>query len=967
MRVAAQQSIGWYHGDYVFVPLGWRRYFFTFEGGNTMDYGKTLHLPETDFPMRGNLPKREPDMIKFWQENKIYEKRLKKRQGCKKFILHDGPPYANGKLHIGHALNKCLKDFILKYKTQTGHYTKYIPGWDTHGLPIEHAVIKDTGLNRHEIAPLDLRAKCREYALQNVDMQRKDFIRFGVLGDWEHPYLTLQKPVEVAQIGVFGEMAKKGYIYKGLKTVYWCPHCETALAEAEIEYKDDKSFSIYVKFKSVDLNCHMPKGADPEKVFALIWTTTPWTIPCNVAISANEEFDYVWVRVGDEYLLMAKDLVEPTMKAGKVEDYEVLPDVMKGKQLEGLVFQHPLYADRKVPVILGDHVTLEAGTGLVHTAPDHGEDDFNVCMKYAAWGLKPLGTVDGTGRYTDKVPGFEGQFVFDSNVPVIKKLAEINALFAKSTFRHQYPHCWRCKQPIIYRATEQWFASVDGFRQEALDAIDKVRWIPSWGHDRIYNMIRDRGDWCISRQRVWGVPIPIFYCKNCGEHIINDETISHLQKMFAEEGSNTWWMHDVKELLPEGYKCPHCGGTEFRKEEDTMDVWFDSGCTHQGVMKNDPDSGYPVDMYLEGSDQHRGWFNSSLLTSVAINGIAPYRQVLTHGFTVDGEGRKMSKSVGNTVAPQEVIEKYGADVMRLWVASADYQGDIRLSPKILKQLSDVYRKIRNTFRYLLGNLADYNPATDAVDYEDMSELDKWALLRMEQVLETVTDAYENYQFHVMYHAIHNFCTVDLSAIYLDIIKDRLYTEKADAKIRRSAQTAMYQILDTLVKILAPVLSFTTEEVWQNMPAVEGKEESVLLTDWPEKHPEYLNADMEKRWNTLLSYRSDFMRALEVARKDHKIGHPLDAAVTIYADGEDYDFLSQWQKRLATLLIVSEVTLVKGDAPADAMAGEHHADTKVVVEPSSHEKCERCWKHDASVGSDPDHPTVCARCAAVLKK
>ena len=932
-----------------------------------MDYGKTLHLPETDFPMRGNLPKREPDMIKFWQENKIYEKRLKKRQGCKKFILHDGPPYANGKLHIGHALNKCLKDFILKYKTQTGHYTKYIPGWDTHGLPIEHAVIKDTGLNRHEIAPLDLRAKCREYALQNVDMQRKDFIRFGVLGDWEHPYLTLQKPVEVAQIGVFGEMAKKGYIYKGLKTVYWCPHCETALAEAEIEYKDDKSFSIYVKFKSVDLNCHMPKGADPEKVFALIWTTTPWTIPCNVAISANEEFDYVWVRIGDEYLLMAKNLVEPTMKAGKVEDYEVLPDVMKGKQLEGLVFQHPLYADRKVPIILGDHVTLEAGTGLVHTAPDHGEDDFNVCMKYAAWGLKPLGTVDGTGCYTDKVPGFEGQFVFDSNVPVIKKLAEINALFAKSTFRHQYPHCWRCKQPIIYRATEQWFASVDGFRQEALDAIDKVRWIPSWGHDRIYNMIRDRGDWCISRQRVWGVPIPIFYCKNCGEHIINDETITHLQKMFAEEGSNTWWMHDVKELLPEGYKCPHCGGTEFRKEEDTMDVWFDSGCTHQGVMKNDPDSGYPVDMYLEGSDQHRGWFNSSLLTSVAINGIAPYRQVLTHGFTVDGEGRKMSKSVGNTVAPQEVIEKYGADVMRLWVASADYQGDIRLSPKILKQLSDVYRKIRNTFRYLLGNLADYNPATDAVAYENMSELDKWALMRMEQVLETVTDAYENYQIHVMYHAIHNFCTVDLSAIYLDIIKDRLYTEKADAKIRRSAQTAMYHILDTLVKILAPVLSFTTEEVWQNMPAVEGKEESVLLTDWPEKYPEYLDADMEKRWNTLLSYRSDFMRALEVARKDHKIGHPLDAAVTIYADGEDYDFLSQWQKRLATLLIVSEVNLVKGDAPADAMAGEHHADTKVVVEPSSHEKCERCWKHDASVGSDPDHPTLCARCAAVLKE
>ena len=935
-----------------------------------MDYGKTLHLPETEFPMRGNLPKREPDMLAFWTENKIYEKRLEKRKGCKKFILHDGPPYANGKLHIGHALNKVLKDIILKYKTQTGHYTKYIPGWDTHGLPIEHAVIKATGLNRHEIAPLDLRAKCREYALENVEMQKKDFIRFGVLGDWEHPYLTLQKPVEVAQIGVFGEMAKKGYIYKGLKTVYWCPHCETALADAEIEYKDDKSFSLYVRYPAHDLGndkgSHMPAGADPEKVSALIWTTTPWTVPTIMCLCVGPDIDYVWVKVGDQYMLMAKELVASAMAAGKVEDYEVLPDVMKGSQLEGLAFQHPFYPDRKLPVVCGDHVTLESGTGVVHTAPDHGEDDFNVCKKYAAWGLKPMGTTDSRGCYTKVIPDYQGMFVFDANVPILKRLAEEGWLFAKASMRHQYPHCWRCKEPILYRATEQWFASVDGFRQEALDAIDKVRWIPAWGHDRIYNMIRDRGDWCISRQRVWGVPIPIFYCKDCGEHIINDETIQHLQEMFAKEGSNTWWMHDVKELLPEGYKCPHCGGTEFTKETDTMDVWFDSGCTHQGVMKNDPDSGYPVDMYLEGSDQHRGWFNSSLLTSVAINGIAPYRQVLTHGFTVDGEGRKMSKSVGNTVAPQEVIDQYGADVMRLWVSSADYQGDIRLSPKILKQLSDVYRKIRNTFRYLLGNLADFNPETDAVAYENMTELDKWALLRLEQVFETVTDAYENYQFHVMYHAIHNFCTVDLSAIYLDIIKDRLYTEKTDALIRRSAQTAMYQILDTLVKIIAPVLSFTAEEVWQNMPAVTGKEESVLLTDWPQAHPEYLNADLDEHWRQLLSYRSDLMRVLENARKAHLIGHPLDAAVTIYASGEDYDFLAAVQDKLATLLIVSEVTLVQGDAPAEAEAGEDHPQMKAVVAPSASEKCERCWRHDATVGTDADHPTLCARCASVLK-
>lgn len=931
-----------------------------------MDYGKTLHLPKTDFPMRGNLPKREPDFLQFWQEHHIYEKRLKKRDGSPKFILHDGPPYANGKLHIGHALNKVLKDIILKYKTQQGYYTKYIPGWDTHGLPIEHAVIKDTGLNRHEMAPLDLRRKCRDYALARVAEQKKDFVRFGVLGDWDHPYLTLQKPIEVAQIGVFGKMAKKGYIYKGLKTVYWCPHCETALAEAEIEYKDDKSFSLYVKFKAVDLNCHMPEGADPDQTYAVIWTTTPWTIPCNEAICANKDFDYVWVKTGDEFLLMAKDLVDATMAAAKISDYEVLPTVLKGQQLEGLVFQHPFYEERKVPVILGDHVTLETGTGLVHTAPDHGEDDFNVCMKYSSWGLKPMGTVDPQGKYTHVVPDFEGMFVFDANVPVIKKLASLGALFAKSTFHHQYPHCWRCKEPIIYRATEQWFSSVDGYRQKALEAIDHVKWIPSWGRERIYNMIRDRGDWCISRQRVWGVPIPIFYCKSCGKPVINDETIAHLQKMFAKEGSDTWWMHDEKELLPEGFTCPHCGGSEFKKESDIMDVWFDSGCTHQGVLCNDPDLDYPCEMYLEGSDQHRGWFNSSLLTSVAINGYAPYKSVLTHGFTVDGEGRKMSKSVGNTVAPQEVIEKYGADVMRLWVSSADYQGDIRLSPKILKQLSDVYRKIRNTFRYLLGNLDDFDPEKDAVAYDQLTDLDKWALMRLQQVYETVTEAYENYQFHVMYHAIHNFCTVDLSAMYLDVIKDRLYTEKQDSQIRRSAQTAMYQILDTLVKIISPVLSFTAEEVWQYMPQTADKEESVLLTDWPKSHPEYVNKDLEERWTEFLSYRRDLTRVLEGARKDKKIGHALDAAVTIYVDGTDYDFLQQWQDKLATLLIVSEVKLVKGAAPADAVAGEDHPDMKVVAVPSTAPKCERCWIHSDTVGSDPDHPTVCARCASVLK-
>lgn len=931
-----------------------------------MDYGKTLHLPETEFPMRGNLPQREPDFLTFWQEHDIYHKRLEKRNGAQKFILHDGPPYANGKLHIGHALNKVLKDIILKYKTQQGFYTKYVPGWDTHGLPIEHAVIKDTGLDRHDMSPLDLRKRCHDYALVRVTEQKADFIRFGVLGDWDHPYLTLQKHIEVAQIGVFGKMAKNGYIYKGMKSVYWCPHCETALAEAEIEYKEIKSHSIYVRFKAADLGKHAPAGFDLDHAYALIWTTTPWTIPSNMAICANEAIEYVWVKVGDTAVLMAKELVGPTMEAAKVAAYEVLPGVMTGKQIEGLVFLHPFYPERRVPVILGDHVTLEAGTGLVHTAPDHGEEDFEVCKKYAAWGLGPIGTVGPDGRYTKAVPGYEGKFVLDVDVEMIKALAACGALFAKGSLRHQYAHCWRCKNPVIYRATEQWFSSVDGYRQKALEAIDKVQWIPAWGHDRIYNMIHDRGDWCISRQRVWGVPIPIFYCREHNHAVITDETVAHLQEIFAKEGSDAWWARTEKELLPEGFTCPECGCTEFRKESDIMDVWFDSGCTHQGVLKHDPELDYPCEMYLEGSDQHRGWFNSSLLTSVAINGIAPYKAVLTHGFTVDGEGRKMSKSVGNTVAPQEIIDQYGADVMRLWVSSADYQGDVRLSPKILKQLSDVYRKIRNTFRFLLGNINDFNPETDAVAYADMTEIDKWALLRLEQVFETVTEAYENYQFHVMYHTIHNFCTVDLSSIYLDVTKDRVYTEKAGSLARRSAQTAMYIILDTLVKITAPVLSFTAEEVWQFMPDVAGKEESVLLTDWPRQHKEYLDAALAARWNEFLSYRSDLTRILEGARKDRKIGHSLDAAVTIYATGEAYDFLKKWEPYLATLLIVSEAVLVEGAAPAAVAAGEEHVDMQVVVEPSRYGKCERCWTHDRTVGQDASHPTLCKRCVDALK-
>lgn len=943
-----------------------------------MDYGKTLHLPQTEFPMRGNLPKKEPKILDFWKENKIYEKRVKAHEGNKPFILHDGPPYANGLLHIGHALNKTLKDIIMRYKNMHGYYTPYTPGWDTHGLPIEHAVIKASGLNRHEMDPLELRDKCKDYALDYVGKQREQFKRFGVAADWDNPYLTLKKEFEVKQIGVFGEMANKGHIYKGLKTVYWCTHCETALAEAEIEYKDKKSFSIYVKFPYVvkEGNIALPEGVNPENAYAVIWTTTPWTIPGNVAIAANRDFVYQWVKMGEDVYLLSRDLLPQVVEAWGVEDYEILGEC-DGADLEFATFKHPM-AERTVQILLGDHVTLETGTGLVHTASAHGMEDFMMVQDYNKrlnMNIPILGYVDSEGKYIESVDEnrygdlapLAGLEIHDAEVPVIKILAHNGHLVKKSTLRHQYAHCWRCKNPVIYRATEQWFASVDGFREEALKAIDEqVEWIPSWGRERIYNMVRDRQDWCISRQRAWGVPIPIFNCEKCHEHVITPETVKSVQEAFAKEGSNAWWSHTAKELLPEGFTCPHCGHDEFTKEKDIMDVWFDSGSSWAGVLEN---KGLPVpcSMYLEGSDQHRGWFNSSLLTGVATMGKAPYNSVLTHGFVVDGKGHKMSKSVGNTVAPSDIIDVYGADVMRLWVSSADYQGDIRLSQKITKQLAEVYRKLRNTFRFLLGNLSGFNPETDQVAYEDMTELDKWALLRLEEVREKVTKAYEEYQFHVMYHAIHNFCTVDLSSIYLDILKDRMYTEKEDALVRRSAQTAIYTILNTLVRMVSPVLVFTAEEVWEYMPKMAGAEESIHLESWPEAHPEHYNAELAAKWEKLLAIRSELTKFLEVARREKTIGHSLDAKITIYADGDLYQALKAMEEKLSTFLIVSEVELVEGveNAPETAQKAEEMALAGVVVA-SEYEKCERCWIHRDSVGQDSEHPTICARCAAALK-
>ena len=928
-----------------------------------MDYSKTLNLPETEFPMRAGLPEREPEFLKYWEENKIYEKKQELHAGHKKFVLHDGPPYANGKIHMGTALNKILKDIIMKYKYAQGFDTPYVPGWDTHGMPIEHAAIKNLGLNRHELDTLVLRKECHDYALKWIDEQRTDFKRLGVLGDWDHPYITMTHDYEAVQIHVFGEMAKKGYIYKGKKAVYWCPHCETALAEAEIEYGEEKSPAIFVKMPLVKDNGMLPEAAQGKPAYIVIWTTTPWTMPANVAIALHPDFEYAWVECEGEILFMAKEMLEAVGKVCK-KDLSNIIGTCKGKDMEYAECRHPFETiDRKSLVVLADYVTLEAGTGCVHTAPGHGADDFETGVRY---NLPIICPVDGSGKLTAEAGAdFAGMFVFDANVPIIKYLAGLNRLFGKENIRHQYAHCWRCKNPIIYRATEQWFASVDGFREEALNAIaNDVQWIPSWGEARIHNMVADRHDWCISRQRVWGVPIPIFYCEDCNEHLVNDDTINAVADLFAKEGSDAWWAHSAEEILPHGTKCPKCGGTHFRKESDIMDVWFDSGSSHAAVCKTRPELAWPADMYLEGSDQHRGWFQSSLLTSVATEGKAPYRAVLTHGYVVDGEGRKMSKSVGNTVAPQEVIAQYGADIIRLWAASSDYKADIRISKEILKQLSEVYRKIRNTIRYILGNTNDFNYETDKVEFKDMLELDRWALMHMQLLKKEVSAAYESYDFHVLYHAIHNFCSVEMSSYYLDILKDRLYAYKADSFERRSAQTAMYEIMLDLVVMIAPVLSFTMEEVWQFMKKPASMPESVFMMPWPECKEEYIDEALESKWDNFIEIRSEITRVLEGARRAKTIGHSLDAKVELHATGEALAILRSVEGDLATLLIVSQAKLVEGLAGGVEATGRE--DLKVTVQAAEGEKCERCWTYSDTVGKDAEHPTVCARCAAALK-
>jgi isoleucyl-tRNA synthetase len=930
----------------------------------TDKFSVTLNLPKTDFPMRAGLPQREPDFLKFWNDIDLYHLKLKQHAGHKKYILHDGPPYANGKIHIGHAMNKILKDIINKYKYEQGYDTPYVPGWDTHGMPIEHACLKATGVDRHKLAPLELRKMCNDYAHKWIDAQREDFIRLGVIGDWENPYLTLKPSIEADQLRVFGEMAHKGYIYRGKKTVYWCPHCETALAEAEIEYADQKTPTIYAKFPLIKDKDLTPEAARGKKASVVVWTTTPWTIPANVAIAVNPDFEYAWVEYGDEVLIMAKELVGKVAAECGIEFGKIL-GTTKGRDMEYMECEHPFpeYNHRKSIVCLGDYVDLETGTGCVHTAPGHGDVDYLTGIKY---NLPILCPVDEKGCFTAEAGElFKGKFVFDSNGLVIKHLADNGALLGKKNIHHQYAHCWRCKNPVIYRASEQWFASVDGFRDQALKVINNdVQFIPSWGRQRIYNMVADRHDWCISRQRVWGVPIPIFYCEDCGKPLITPETIEYLAKIVEKEGTDAWWKHTAEELLPPGTKCAKCGGTHFRKETDIMDVWFDSGSTHRGVLTRRPELGWPADLYLEGSDQHRGWFQSSLLTSVATTGKAPYRAVLTHGYTLDGEGRKMSKSLGNTISPQDIIKDYGADIIRLWVSSVDYKGDVRISKLILKQTAEVYRKIRNTIRYILGNTYDFDYEKDKVAFADMEELDQYALMRLQQLKKYVKDAYDAYDFHLVYHAIHEFCTVDMSAFYLDIIKDRLYTSRPDDPKRRSAQTAMYEILYDLMVMLAPILSFTMEEVYQQMKKPEGAPVSVMLLEWPQMHEEYLDKDELQKWDNFLKIRGEITKILENARRDKKIGNSLDAKVDIYAEGEALEVLRRVEKNLPTLLIVSQAVLHEGLEGGEKTARQ---DLAVAVSPAEGHKCERCWTYDVTVGDDPEYPTLCHRCVEVLKK
>ena len=934
-----------------------------------MDYNQTVHLPQTDFPMRAGLPKREPELLNGKWEVETYHKLMKKNEGKPKFVLHDGPPYANGHIHIGTALNKILKDIIIRYKNMTGFQAPYVPGWDTHGLPIESAILKDKKIKRDELTDSEFRDKCRDFALNFVDIQRSEFQRLGVIGDWENPYLTLKPEFEAKQVEIFGKMAEKGYIYKGMKPVYWCPHDQTALAEAEIEYADDPCTTIFVKFPVKDDQGKLASVTDLSKTYFVIWTTTPWTIPGNYAISVNPDFDYVLLQApnGEVYIL-AEGLVESVCKAAGLDQAAcTVLATFKGSDFELMTAKHPLF-DRESVILCGDHVTLDAGTGCVHTAPGHGREDYEVGLAYKLDVYSPL---DDAGRFLPSVEFFAGLNVFEANPKVIEKLTEVGALLKTAKISHSYPHCWRCKQPVIFRATTQWFISMEknDLRKKALNAIDtKVQWIPAWGRDRIYNMIESRPDWCISRQRQWGVPIMALLCKDCGEAWNDAKWMHEMADRFAKRptGCDYWYEAPLEEIVPEGLKCPHCGGQHWEKEDDILDVWFDSGTSFAAVLESRPELSAPADLYLEGSDQHRGWFHSSLLVAEGTRNDPPYKAVLTHGYVVDGDGRKMSKSIGNVIAPQELIDKYGAEIVRLWVSSVEYREDIRISEQILGRLVDAYRRIRNTCRFILGTINDLTRA-DLLPLDQLLPLDRYALHAAAQVHDRVQDAYMTYDFHKVYHTLHNYCVTDLSAVYLDILKDRLYSSAPASKERRSAQTALYHLLCMLVRDMAPVLSFTAEEIFHHLPNdLRDDVPTVFALPPVDSKPYLLEDGVRDDWNVLLAVRGAVTRAIEPLRRDSVVGHSLDTSVTLYVADELRERLEGLHTDLRAFFIVSQLHLAPlAEAPADAVQDAEVAGLAVGVAKAAGEKCERCWIYSTELGSDPAHPTLCPRCAKVM--
>lgn len=921
------------------------------------NYNDTIHKMQTPFEMRAGLPKKEPKMLEDWEQNHVYEQMIKNNEGKPQYILHDGPPYANGNIHMGTALNKIIKDIIIRYKNMSGFQAPYVPGYDTHGLPIELKALSSLGDKKAGVSKLELRQICKEFATEHIGVMNEQFKRLGVQGDFENPYLTLRPEFEARQVEIFGEMAKKGYIYKGMKAVYWCPEDRTALAEAEIEYAEDECDSIYVRFKLTDdPNGVLAKHNIPlDKAWIVIWTTTTWTLPANVATCLNPNLEYAFVKIGDAYHIMARELVESTMKGCHIDEYEVLPETVLGSELELMQYQHP-FLDRKGLVILGDHVTLEGGTGCVHTAPGHGVEDFEVCVNHYPQ-VPVVVPVDDAGRLTAEAgEKFSGLKVWDANKVILEHIKESGHLMGVQHITHQYPHCWRCHHPIIFRATEQWFCSIDAFKEDVYKAIDSVHWQPAWGHDRMAGMVRDRSDWCISRQRVWGVPIPVFYCKKCGKYHITDASIKAVSDLFRKEGSDAWYKYDANDILPKTEVC-ECGASDWEKDPDIMDVWFDSGSTWSAVCRERPELRWPVDMYMEGADQFRGWFQSSLLTSVATQGVAPYREVLCHGWVVDAQGKQMHKSAGNGMEPSEIIRDYGADIIRLWVASSDYTVDVRAGKEIFRQLSEAYRKMRNTARFMLGNISDFDPAKDMVDDDQLFEIDRWALEACNKLTATMRDAYEHYDFSRAYHALYNFCVIDMSNFYMDVIKDRLYC--ADDHARRCAQTALYRILVDFTKLLAPILCFTSQEIWSYIPKLDGMKDYVVFEQMPEAKAAADEA-FEAKWDRIMAIRDDVKKVLEQARADKVIGSALEAGLTLYCSKDVYDFLNAIpMDELADLFIVSHVDLVEGEGGVKGLV----EGLGVSAAHAAGNKCLRCWKYETTVGEDG----LCPRCAKVLKQ